>query len=165
MRATRDPAAEAFIAAMFDGVLMENFTLEAHAFLPTDGNFHETADDEHAFRAIVCAALGVLASRECPECRTAFLDTYPSGFLGAHALALWFLRFDEDNWFGFDAVLQRTLGYLAGPRALDARRELRFFKGFDPRGLLVEASCPPDLPVVVDYGARTITILTGELRD
>lgn len=160
-----DERAEAFIRSLFDDLLGDNFSIHAFSFTVDEGSFTDTVDRELAFRSFTSRAVLGMIGKDCPTCATTFIDTYPSGFIGAHALALWFLRFDEDNWFSFARILQKTKAYLTDVPSHDARLELRLFKGFNPRGILTNAICPTDLPIVVNYGAETITLITGELRD
>ena len=91
-------------------------------------------------------------------CEGCYPDVFSSGFLGSYAFALWFMEFDQDNWFSFDVVHKETKKYLNSYSSVSGRRELRMIKGsFPPMKL--------DLPVVVDYMDLSVTVWTGELRD
>ncbi len=92
------------------------------------------------------------------SCEKSYSDNFPSGFLGSYAFALWFLQFGENNWFSFEQVLTETKLYLNSWSSVAERRELRMIKGsFAPMNL--------DLPVVVDYKNKSITVWTGKLND
>jgi hypothetical protein len=62
-------------------------------------------------------------------------------------------------------VRKETEKYLTYHESQGNRLELRFFKGFDQNGLLAEAITVEDLPVVVNYAERRITIWGAGLRD
>ncbi len=165
MKKVQDSRAEAFIRDMLSDLLGENFTLTAHSFAPEPEDFEDIVQRELSFRNCVNNALLLIASRQCPACSTAYIDGYESAFLGSYALALWFMKFDEDNWFSHDRVLEKTRAYLQPDLPWNTRQELRLFKGLCAQGLLTEAISPPDLPIIINHEERTITILSGELRD
>jgi hypothetical protein len=86
------------------------------------------------------------------------MDVYRKGLTASLALALWFMEFDEDNWFNFQdvhGVLKKE--FLSRIRV---REQLEL--------ILVKGSFPPmmlDQPVLVDHKEETITLLFGELLD
>ena len=165
MKPVTDKKAEEFIADMTKDILGENFSLKTFSFTLDEEKFEKTVGRQLAFRNFVNDRLLDLAAKECALCATTYIDTFSSGLQGAYALALWFFRFDEDNWFSFDQVLEKTKAYLNGVSKWNDRLELRLFKGFSLKGILTEAISGPDLPVVVNHGDKTVTIISCELRD
>lgn len=88
----------------------------------------------------------------------AYMDVYRKGLTASLALSLWFMEFDEDNWFGFQEVhrvLKRE--FLSRMRERE-RLELRLLKGSFPPMML-------DQPVLVDHRGGKIIVLCGELLD
>ena len=93
--------------------------------------------------------------------REAWVQEDESGFVAAHRLATNFLDVDDDNWFSFESVRDRSMDYLA-----TGNRRLRLYKGFNSVGVLVPGGIPvADLPVVIDMDEKTITIWAGTLYD
>lgn len=92
------------------------------------------------------------------ESEPVYMDVYRKGLTASLALALWFMEFDEDNWFNFQdvhGVLKKE--FLSRIRV---REQLEL--------ILVKGSFPPmmlDQPVLVDHREGTITLLFGELLD
>ncbi len=143
---------ENFMESMRSTVLPNCFDLKAFSFdFGDETNFLTAVDDSFRFLNFVQEEWGFL-------CRGCYSDVYSSGFLGSYAFALWFMEFDQDNWFSFDDVLKETKRYLNSYSSISDRKELRMIKGsFPPMKL--------DLPVVVDYENLSVTVWTGELRD
>ena len=141
-----------FSENMREKVLPESFVL-------TDSSF--SFEDEDEFVAALSNAASFLHFVEEKwdyDCTRSYSDVFFSGFLGSYALALWFMQFDEDNWFSFDDVHRETEKYLNSYSSISERKELRMIKGsFLPMKL--------DLPVVVDYENMSFTVWTGELKD
>jgi hypothetical protein len=141
-----------FRDGMRSRVLPGCFNLEMFSFLfETETGFLSTVDDEGAFADFVRINWGF-------PCEGCYTDAYSSGFLGSYALALWFIEFDENNWFSFDDVLKETAKYLNSYSFVSDRTELRLVKGSFPPMML-------DLPVVVDYREKSVTLWTGELQN
>lgn len=172
------PAAAAFEKSLFDKqILLDNFTLLHYDWQEeTEESFRQLVQDDKAFRHTV-RGLAARASAETAghDVPTAEALTAPllhqyievnsnSTQEAALAFALWFYKFDADNWFSFDTMLAETNGlfaYHAGPMW---EMELRLFKGFDNSAFL-QLIHPLDLPVVVNYPERTITIWICGLAD
>ena len=172
------PAADAFEKALFEyGLLLDNWTL--HRYTWTDGSekaFRQTADDPTAFRQVVRD----LATRACLETAghdqaqartlTASLETdYIDGYNNsteeaAYAFALWFYRFDADNWFSFENMFEQTEAFFSHHSGAFFPLELRLFKGFQNQVLLNQI-VGRDLPVTVDYAEQVITLWVVGLRD
>ncbi len=141
-----------FIETLKQNLLPQNFLLQAqtvklesinafNSILETDSSFSEFIEKEWSIK-----------------CSGSFIDIFQSGFLGSYALALWFMEFDEDNWFSFKKIHTETNKFLNSYSSVSERTELRLIKGsFKPMNL--------DLPVIVNYKDLTVTVLTGQLID
>ncbi len=143
---------EKFVKNMHSRVLPDCFDLEKATFHFDNRNeFLAVTDDTDSFSGFVHREWGY----RCEDC---YSDVFKSGFLGSYAFALWFMEFDEDNWFSFDAVQKETKKYLNSYSSVSDRKELRIIKGsFPPMKL--------DLPVVVDYENLSVTVWTGNLNN
>ena len=143
---------EQFMESMRKKVLPENFKLTGSMFsFKTQNEFQDAVSDSEDFLRFVNKQWGY-------DCIESYSDVFFSGFLGSYAFSLWFMEFDEDNWFSFEKVQLETEKYLNSYSSVSERKELRVIKGsFLPMRL--------DLPVVVDYENRSVTVWTGELRD
>ena len=170
------PAAEAFQRDMTQRVLPANFSLHYDSIhIREPRNFHLIAQTPSRLLHLIAKRLEAITYETYGETRASrllapllghcYVDTYESGHTGAYAFALWFYRFDQDNWFGFEQVRQATAAYLERYEAQADRLELRLFKGFPNAGLLIDPITVPDLPVVVNYAEQVITIWRGQLRD
>ena len=143
---------ENFVKRMRENVLPDCFELKKISFCFEDRDeFMSIMGDTKSFLSYVQRVSGIL-------CEGCYSDVFYSGFLGSYAFALWFMEFDQDNWFSFEDVLTETKEYLNSYSSVDHRRELRLLKGsFPPMNL--------DLPVVVDYEKQYVAVWTGKLRD
>jgi hypothetical protein len=170
------PADQAFVKDMFGEVLLSNFELKADTVhISDERHFLETVDQPARFTELVGLRVQALCEQRFDQPRAcalavkllqhAHLEAYASGNVGAYALALWFFRFDEDNWFSFEKVHAACNRYLNHLRYQGDRLELRFFKGFDNRDILARSITVPDLPVVVNYAEQKITLWSGQLND
>jgi hypothetical protein len=170
-------ADEAFKRGMYNGVVFEaNFDLEYHyVHFTSDSDLKAVMDCEKSFVHTVghlvdetvalrtnSRVTGEVAGRYLENC---WLERTNSAHQASFYFAYWFYRFDSDNWFSFDRVRQETEAYLEHNSTTQDRLELFFFKGFDQQGLLADAITVPDLPVVVNYAERRITIWGAGLRD
>ena len=94
-----------------------------------------------------------------------YLERFDSAHFASHALALWFYRFDADNWFTFERIqnaCERYLNYHFWPMP---ELDLLFFKGFPNGSFLSDGISADDLPVVINKAEQTITIWSAELFD
>lgn len=168
-RPVLDKAAAAFRDAMYASVIGDNFVLRGHSYTLPDATFSEVAAHRASFRRQVKLAVrdlcGTVIPRAEHQIRNTYVESFESGLVGSYALALWFFRFDEDNWFPFDKVQKETQAYLGARQTMDERLELRLFKGFDNRLLGVEGVVVQDLPVVLDFAEKTLTLWTCGLND
>ncbi len=143
---------EDFLNSMHSRVLPDCFDIAALEYqFEKEEEFLGTVSDSNRF-------LKLIEDRWDIPCAGHYIDVFPSGFLGSYAFALWFMEFDEDNWYSFEAVHKETLKYLNSNISVADRRELRLVKGsFAPMNL--------DLPVVADYENMSVTVWTGALND
>lgn len=88
----------------------------------------------------------------------AWVDIYESGFIAAIALSLWFMEFDEDNWFSFEDIHAALSASFRNRSRISQRLELRLVKGNYPPMML-------DQPVLVDHEKGEISFLFGKLND
>ncbi len=169
-------AADAFRKAMFNGVIGDNWNLEHYTYyFNSEEDFNNTVNLASNFtnhiayqiEQIITAKTGNdrAASLAGKLIQCAYQESFESAHLGSFAFALWFYRFDYDNWFSFERVrleIEKYLNYYE-----QAQYELRFgfFKGFSTVGLLTEGITRTDLPVVINPVERAITIWTAELFD
>jgi hypothetical protein len=172
------PASVAFEKALFDqSILLSNWTILRHEWVSeTDEEHQNMVNHPEHFRQIV-RQLAVRAAMETAgydedeaqqktaDLETAFIDTYTNSTAeAAYAFALWFYRFDADNWFSFERMVAQTqtlFDYYSDPFS---NHELRLFKGFDNR-IFFPLVVSPDLPVTVNDAERTITIWVVGLAD
>jgi len=132
------------------GILPECFELESHTVSFGDPEeFKSLSEDLSLFMALV---------KENTSIRDAvtYVDCFESGFLGACALALWFMEFDEDNWFTFAEIHKPISRIFTGRSRISERLELRLVKGsYPPMNL--------DQPVLLDFKDLSVTFLIGKL--
>ncbi|RMG72371.1 MAG: hypothetical protein D6722_05545 [Bacteroidetes bacterium] len=170
------PAAEAFRRQMSKTVLPSNFTLVYDSIHIRElKNFHLIARTPSRLNHLVTKRLEAIAYEKHGDVPVrdligtlldqAYLETFPSPQIGAYALALWFYRFDEDNWFSFASAHAEAEAYLSRYEAPSDRLELRLYKGFPNAGLLMDPISVTDLPVVVNYPEQVITIWRAQLQD
>jgi len=170
------PSAELFVRSMYDGVILQNWQLAYdRTEFPDEITFSELVDDPNAFdkwllrrvKQLVEARTGSSQTAKAARksLRMACPETFPSGNVASYALALWFYRFDQDNWFSFDQVRTETERYLDYFVLFNDRTELRLYTGFENAGTLSTAITVTGLPVVVNYAERAITIWSASLFD
>lgn len=172
------PAAEALERSLFDtGLLLENWTLLRYEWqLETQEEYRAIVDDAEQFRETVLR-LAVRAAMEtngftdeealraCASIRTAYVDAYTNSTEEASiAFALWFYRFDADNWFTFDEMQALMADYFAYHAWPFANMELRLFKGFDNHAFF-SLITSTDLAVTVNDAEQVITLWVVGLAD
>lgn len=169
-----DPRGAAFATRMQQRVLPENFTLSRHTVTVNDrAQFQRITRAPDKLRQLVADQLTQLPdtanvpaqklNQLTQQVRAAYVDRYDSGFLGAYALALWFMRFDEDNWYSFAKVHAEAEPYLAPPPGQPV--QLFMLKGVRTGGVLASGISAIDLPVVADASQQTLTFWWGSLLD
>lgn len=170
-----DPAIEAFRQELSDEVLPEGFTLHAWTFDFDDAaHFDQVADDPDRFRNFIRERVAELAEArgladEAIAAATlpvagAWYDIFETGYQASLAFALWFIGFDQGESVSFDGVRVPARRYFEDFDTYEERRELRLIKGFENDGVLADPVTVVDLPVVVDYGSRTLTLWGASLR-
>jgi hypothetical protein len=163
-------SAELFKKKISAEVLHSNYTLRSYSYLFTDGDeLPEVLSSTNKLRGFLAervynyCLLHSQVPGHCENGSEALRNAQVTQFdeQGAPTgLAGWIYDLDGDNWFGFDDVLAQTATYLKS-----GRREFRLLRGFDPDGVLSEGLLQKDLPMVVDYDERTITVWTLRLED
>lgn len=171
-----NPAADLFRTEMYDRIIGYNWNLAFHRVEFEDQDeFLAKVDDISAFREWMVYTVAELAEKRTGNCElfekitaqiaSSSIQEYSSGHVAAYAFALWFYRFDQDNWFTFDAVREVAASYLDYFTNHNDRTELRMFYGFQNQGLLAQPVTISGLPVVVNYAEKAITIWSAELID
>lgn len=170
-----DPS-EAFRLAMYDGVILDNWTLK-HETQQIDGEqeFIDTARVDCFLKNYVADEIKRISTERYGNAQAAniasrtldglYLERFEDAHLASFAFALWFYRLDMDNWFSFETVRLKLEHYLSAYPNHNDRLELCFFKGFNNDQVLTKAISAIDLPVVLNYGERRISIWSAELRD
>ncbi len=141
-----------FLKTLKQNLLPQNFDIQGQTVELEDKNsFDLIFETKYSFTKFLEKEWSI----KCDGC---FIDVFQSGFLGSYALALWFMEFDEDNWFSFKEIHTETNKFLNSYSSVSERTELRLIKGsFKPMNL--------DLPVIVNYKDLTVAVLTGQLND
>lgn len=170
-----NPAVDTFRDALIDGPLPEGFSLQAWTFdFDDERQFNQVVDDLDRFRAFVRERVVELAEQRgladqaiaaaTLSLVTAYCDVFETGYQAALAFALWFIGFDQGESVAFDELRSQARHYFEAYATYEERRELRMLKGFDNDGVLADPVTVIDLPVVVDYDTRTLTLWAGSLR-
>ncbi len=172
----KQPAAKVFRAAMYDGVILNNWELEYFTTIfENEAAFQKVIGSKSALADFVATQVEQISHEKYSNSKAAELagallrrcydEHFPDSHYGAYALSFWFYQFDADNWFTFERVQEETEKYLTYYSSWDDRLELHLYKGFDNTGVLVSAVTQDDLPVVINRGERAITIWTCQLND
>ena len=169
------PSAEAFKRAMFRHVLQTNFELTYHSIsFDHQSAFEAVVKNPKIFKDTISKHVHELASEYTTEealsnakesLKTMYVETYKSGYVGSYAFALWFFRFDQDNWFTFEQVRKITEEYLDISFLSSDHQVFHLFKGFQNKDILSGGITTDDLPVVVNYDEQLINIWAGQLFD
>lgn len=169
------PAAEHFHKRLFENVLLENWKVEywTFDFLNEEDEFNRLTNSNILLRAFVAEKIrGIVQEKQkdytLTNLVTALLEHLPfekneTSIASSHLFALWWYRFDEDNWFSFERILEETTAYFNHYQRHDL--QLGFFRGFVNGDTLAEAVTVRDLPVVINHAERRITIWAASLYD
>lgn len=155
------------------GILLSNFSLKHWTYKFTNENeFKNLIKNRFELRAFIAnrvldIGLGnpendkKLCFRQKYFLERSWVEEENNGRIAGYLFAVTFFRIDEDNWFSFNSVHERTTAYL------DSRFiEFRLYKGFKHNGTLATNGIAfIDLPVVINKEEKTITIWSGELFD
>ncbi|HMQ46116.1 MAG TPA: hypothetical protein PKA00_00185 [Saprospiraceae bacterium] len=184
IRAFSTPSAEAFRTAMYEQNIIseENWKLTYYTSFIEDAETYrnitrnETNFKHHVVEQLEKICLEILGGNDSAANRSAsrllgenarlrFIDTYSnSAGAASYAFALWWYRFDADNWFSFDRVYRVIDTYFSHHNGPNWAMDLHFFKGFKHE-ILSDGIVPADLPVVTSEAEQSITIWTSALYD
>lgn len=137
--------------------------------------FQELATDDLKFRAFIGQQLEQICATEgaqkehCAQALEAVSTNYLDAFTNstqeaAHAMALWFYRFDADNWFSYEQVFEQTQAYFSFYPDYPWEMDLRFFKGIEST-LIEPGITVSDLPIVINYPEQSISVWMSTLYD
>ena len=171
----RDSAEARFQASLFDGLLYDNWTVtfydeqfeDAEAFQNIAGNRSNLEDwiiakvREGSFRRFGDRHLAYVTSQLV---RDRYVEVFEESHLGSYAWALWFYRFDQDNWFSFERMREAVETFLSTYQGISEEIELHLVKGY-PAGGLTQGITPDDLPVTINHAEQRIAVWTAELFD
>lgn len=167
-------SAEQFVQNMFNGVILENWELEhvSKEYKSYD-EFVKVTKDPDLLREEVGVLLNQIAELKFEGSPLAglanrllqgtYLDIYEMADQAQYAWALWFYRFDSDNWFSFDQVRKAIQAYLEEYWNPDDYTGFALFRGYD--GDEVWGSGVFDLPVTFCAAELKLTIWRAELHD
>lgn len=168
----RHTAAEEFTHKLFHGVIHENWKIERHDRVFSDAElFQQISHDPLQLRKVIGEMLLEIAETKfkgdnllnlVPYLLTdTYLDHYQTQDAGKYAWALWWYRFDSDNWFSFDRICAAIADYLG--TYWNEEIELVLVKGF--QGGRLWRSGVTDLPVTLNKAEQTISLWRVELFD
>ena len=169
-------ASEYFKKAMYNGIIMDNWVLTDHTvFFDNEAAFLRVVNDTSNFKEWVGYQVELMQQAypgryADPKAKgllvqKSFMEVFAIAHYGAIAFAFYFYQFDADNWFSFDSVRQECEKYLSYNTANRYRLELRMFKGFNAEGLRATSTIQGTLPVVVNYGEKSIALWNAQLND
>lgn len=171
------PAAKFFKSSMFKNVVLDNWKIEfwSKSFVHQEDVFEEIATDKYKLRQYIAQKVyeivntkqenPVIASLAKALIQQSYIERYEDHISGSNLFALWWHRFDPENWFSYKKVLSQTEAYFSYYTYYQNRLELFMVKDFINEGTLSEAVTTIDLPVVVNYGERAITIWAASVFD
>ncbi len=171
-------AAETFRENMYENqvIYKENWPLWLFQYEIEDKEtFQKLAYEEQTYRTFIGEQLAKICEMDeaqetlCTDAlervQTTYIDTYTNSTPeAAHAFALWFFRYDADNWFSYDRVFEQTEAYFSHYPGDPWEMDLRFFKGI-PSTLIEPGITVDDLATVVNFPEQTITIWMSTLYD
>ncbi|MEL6628445.1 MAG: hypothetical protein AAFS00_05425 [Bacteroidota bacterium] len=165
-------SAERFKRNLFEQeILFENWEVRYHSVVfDTDAAFREATKDNLSICQVVHDHIEAIADdnpdniiKVKDQIANAYFQTYQEGFLGSYEFALWFFKFDQDNWFSYERIREPLEAYLSevDSHGYDA---IQFYKGVE-NYLLLNGITVTDLPVVIMESERSITFWTAALFD
>ena len=176
LRAEQPGDARAFVQDLFKAPLRENWRIRCDCQQVSAETFARLTKDDAELVAHVAARLAELGAADrkwTPQARQTaidqmkaakpFVDRTRSSFLGQYAFSLWFMKFDEDNWFSFEVIrqpIQRYLDKTQGEFVLLKRAKPHVSEFMRIRGVFRE-----DLPVVLSGKERSVAVFVVELFD
>ena len=140
-------AADAFVEAMFGGVILDNWELTHHTtYFETEQAFKNVASNFSNFKSFVADHIkqqslqqhnnNQLAQQQAVLIEKSYVEIFDIEHYGAIALGFWFYQFDADNWFSFEKIRTVCEQYLGHHASGSDRQELRFFQGIPTAWLL-----------------------------
>jgi len=165
------PSAERFKMRLFQQrILFENFDLQYQIIrLPGDHSLQQVIKDPVLLREQVLEAVAAFLEGENEDARQqleqAYVDPYLSANVASYAMALWFYKFDEDNWFTFDRIRTEIAHYLDLSFEYAPGPVLLMVKGFDQALVMRSGITVLDIPVVVNASENAIYCWFAQLFD
>ncbi|MEL6718551.1 MAG: hypothetical protein AAFO82_13275 [Bacteroidota bacterium] len=167
-------ADDSLIANMYNGVIFDNWKLKAHRI-----EFEEIQNITSSgsrLREIVADKVEqliltrnnnnrVIARLGKQLIKNGYIESFSSQEYAAIALAFWLYKVDADNWFSLERALEKTRSYFAHYDKLEHRLELHLFKGFPNADLLADPITNQDLPIIINYAEKSISIWAVSLSD
>lgn len=176
--AIRISSAQSLVQELYgEEILFENWRLKFHAIeLETEEAFLANTKDFHTLRKIVAENIQFLADDGTPEGALEeardqinslefFMDGYQSGHVASYVFAVWFYRYDEDNWFSFERIRAPLEAYLGESYHSEWRPIFNVLKGFDNQLILKDNATLPDLPIVLNQEEKSIYLWSVQLFD
>lgn len=174
-----ESADAAFRSSMYSSgtIFTGNWPLEFFRFALAAETFAEVTDSSEGLRQFVGEKVRETAvERELEqgdrqamltEIENAYPDVYTNSTPeAAYAFALWFYRFDADNWFSWERIQEQTIPYFEhNINTDDWEMKLYLFKGVVNRGIVPPGIAAADLPVVVNHAEQSITFWISALYD
>lgn len=169
------PAADDFQERLTTNILLDNWKVEhwSFDFQYEEDEFKNLAIDNCALRNFIANKIREIVRNKQDDYTISNLaytlvnhlpmEKFETEIATTHMFALWWYRFDEDNWFSFETILSEVQQYFTYYQRNGL--ELVMLKGFVNGGTLAEAVTPKDLPVVINHGERRITIWAASLFD
>lgn len=173
-------ADEVFKKSMYDSgtIYQDNWPLEYFRFEIEDKNsFLSIVQNNDNLRQFIIEKVGEVSAERnvnpsksdamIADISNAYMDDYSnSSPTAAYALALWFYKFDADNWFSWERIQEQTIQYFDyNSNTYPWFMNLHLFKGFTNRGIISPGLSSKDLPVIVNWAEQTITFWVSALYD
>ncbi len=170
-------AAEDFKRRMYDeGVIYDNWKLDYHTTrFRSQEEFERIALNNSTLTQFVADEVQRISEKRFGNKQAAYLadlllqksylERFEIGHFASIAFAFWFYKFDADNWFSFERIRAAVEPYFSYYPNSHNRLELVLFKGFPNSGILVQAITADDLPVVLNFAEKAITVWVAELYD
>ncbi|MEM0992816.1 MAG: hypothetical protein AAGI49_07245 [Bacteroidota bacterium] len=166
-------ADEAFRDTLFNGILFENWEVQAHSISYGSANEFKAiaSNGEHFRRAVADLHIQTLTNwseRERQQIRIiiqqAYQENYLDGHIGAFQLALWWYLFDYDNWFSYEKMKSACENYLSYHSYGTKSTQLRILR-LQGATAIQEFQRDLMIPVIANEAEQKITIWEVQLND
>lgn len=166
-------ADEAFKAALFNGIIMDNWELNPVVVAyESSADFAAAISGMDQLRRIVGKALlearsyGTANEKKLERIRLrqAYLSTIEDGHLASFQFAWWWYRFDYDNWFSFETMRLACENYLGYHGHGDQGMRFASLQLYN-ESPLNETRRSEFIPIVINLAEQKITVWTAELND